>query len=136
MFKIVYCGQSIIYFVLYEVVYAINNTYKSLISWLEGDNLQIVTANFKTWFGLLFVQGAIDRTHVSITNPSRPFDEDYFYHKIGGYNIIAQAIVDIKKKSLICLLGILIAWMTLEHWGGLHCIDMHNIKAFFIMIEA
>jgi len=47
-------------FFLHEVVYAINKTYKSLISWLEGNNMQIVMMDFKTWCGLIFVQGAID----------------------------------------------------------------------------
>jgi hypothetical protein len=49
-----------VYFVLHEVVYAINKTYRNLISWLEGNNMQIVMENFNTWCGLLFVQGAID----------------------------------------------------------------------------
>jgi hypothetical protein len=68
--------------------------------------MQIVMVDFKTWCGLLFVQGAIDWTHISITKPSRPFDENYFKHKIGGYNIIAQAIVDIKKTFIDLFVGV------------------------------
>jgi hypothetical protein len=60
--------------------------------------MQTIMVDFKTWCGLLSMQGAINKTYVSIAKPLGPFVEDYFYHKTCGYNIIAQAIVDSKKK--------------------------------------
>jgi hypothetical protein len=35
------------------------------------------------------VMGAINNTDIAITKPSCAFTEDYFYHKIEGYNIVA-----------------------------------------------
>jgi hypothetical protein len=52
------------------------------------------------------MQGAIDGTHVSIAKPLRPFVEDYFYHKTCGYNIVAQAIVDSKKRFIDLFVGL------------------------------
>jgi hypothetical protein len=43
------------------------------------------------------MQGVIDGTHVHITKPKTPFDENYYYFKTRGYSIMAQAIMDIKK---------------------------------------
>jgi hypothetical protein len=45
------------------------------------------------------VQGAIDGTHIYIFKPST-YPKDYYYHKCGGYNVVAQAIVDCKKKFI------------------------------------
>jgi hypothetical protein len=42
--------------------------------------------------GLLNVQGTIDYTHLSILKPQHVFAEDYYYHKISGYNIMAQCV--------------------------------------------
>jgi hypothetical protein len=53
--------------------------------------------------GLCSVQGAINDTHLFILKPQRAFVEDYYYHKIGGYNIMAQCVVDYKKKLLMFL---------------------------------
>jgi hypothetical protein len=68
-------------------------------------------ANSKTWCGLPFILGAIGGTHVSISKPLRPFVEDYYYHKIGGHNIVVQAIINYKKESLIYLLASLVMSM-------------------------
>jgi hypothetical protein len=37
--------------------------------------------------GMPSVMGAIDRTHICIAKLITGFWEDYYYHKIGGYNI-------------------------------------------------
>jgi hypothetical protein len=51
--------------------------------------MQAVMASFKNLCGLPFVQGAINGTHIAISKPSSPFPKDYYYHKTGGYNIVA-----------------------------------------------
>jgi len=85
-------GKFTVYFVLHEVVYAINKTHRNLISWPKEDDIQIIMVDFKTWCGLPSMQGAIDGRHVSIAKPLEPFAEDYFYHKTCRYNIVAQAV--------------------------------------------
>lgn len=57
--------------------------------------MKLVVDEFQAWCGLPNVQGAIDGTHISIVKPST----DYYYHKFGGYNVVAQAIVDCKEKN-------------------------------------
>lgn len=51
------------------------------------------------------VHGAIDCTHVAISKPTA-FVEDYFYFKIGGYSIVAQAVVDCKKRFTSPFVGL------------------------------
>ncbi len=87
-------GKFMVFFFFHEVVYAINKTYRNFISWPKENDIQIIMVDFKTWCGLPSMQGAIDGRHVSIAKPLEPFDEDYFYHKTCGYNIVAQAVVD------------------------------------------
>jgi hypothetical protein len=43
---------------------------------------------------MLSVMGANDDIHIAITKPFGAFVEDYYYHKIGGYSIVAQAMDD------------------------------------------
>ncbi len=76
-------------FVFHEVVFIINKMFRNLISWLCGDEMQEVMAGFKIWCDLPFVQGAINGTHIAISKPLGPFPKDYYYHNMGGYNIIA-----------------------------------------------
>jgi hypothetical protein len=45
------------------------------------------------------MQGAIDGTHISIVKPST-YPKDYYYHKCGGYIVVAKAIIDCKKKFI------------------------------------
>jgi hypothetical protein len=56
------------------------------------------------------VHGVIDGTHLLIyTKPSIPYLEDYYYHKFGGYSMVAQVLVDFNKRFIdtcIDLLGI------------------------------
>ncbi len=51
--------------------------------------MQEVMAGFKNWYDLPIVQGAINGIHITISKPSSPFPKDYYYHKMGSYNIIA-----------------------------------------------
>jgi hypothetical protein len=60
---------------------------------------------FQAWFGLPNVQDAIDGTH--IVKPST-YPKDYYYHKFGGYSVVAQAIINCKKTIIdvsVSLLG-------------------------------
>jgi hypothetical protein len=68
--------------------------------------MQTIVVDFKMWCGLPSMQGAIDGTHVSIAKPLRPFVEDYFYHKTCGYTIVAQAVVDSKKRFIDLFVGL------------------------------
>ncbi len=55
--------------------------------------------------GLPSVQGAIDGNHLSILKPQRAFVENYYYHQIGGYNIMAQCVVHYNKKFIDVFVG-------------------------------
>lgn len=68
--------------------------------------MAIVINELKIWCGLFNVQGAIDYTHISIVKPLS-FPKDYYYHKLGGYIIVAQAIVHCKKKVFDLCVGFL-----------------------------
>ncbi len=59
---------------------------------------------FQASFGLPNVQDAIDGTHIV-----KPFAylENYYYHKFGGYSVVAQAIINCKKKIIDVYVGLL-----------------------------
>jgi len=80
--------KSIVGLVIYEVVRTINIMFKSLISWLVGQEMECVMLKFKDWRGLRSVHGTINGMHISISKPNIAFVEDYYYHKIGGYSIV------------------------------------------------
>ncbi len=122
-------GKSTIYLILCEVVYAINKVFKSLISWPNGNEMQIIMAYFKTWCGLAFVQGAIDGTHISIAKPLGPFAKDYYLHKTSEYNMVAQVVVDCKTRFTDCLLTFLVMLIRVLK----RSIGMLNIMVVFIM---
>jgi hypothetical protein len=63
--------------------------FKTWNSWLVGQNLEVEILKFKDWCKLLNLHGAIDNTHISISKPNITFVKHYFYHKIGGYLIVA-----------------------------------------------
>jgi hypothetical protein len=67
----------------------------------------VVMEEFMKLCGLLGVQGVIDSTHLSILKPQDVFIEDYYYHKIGGYNIVAQCVVDSNKNLIDVFMGLL-----------------------------
>jgi hypothetical protein len=50
--------------------------------------MEMVMQGFKILCGLPSIQGAINNTHFSISKPNGAFCEDYFYHKIKGYNVV------------------------------------------------
>lgn len=59
--------------------------------------MTIVMNEFKAWCGLPNVHGAINGMHISIVKSSS-YPRNYYYHKINGYNVMAQVVVDCKKK--------------------------------------
>jgi hypothetical protein len=86
--------------VLHEFVYVVNVVHKDLIKWREGRKMTIVMEEFQTWCGFPNMQGTIDDIHISIVKPQGSYEEDEYYHKTCGYNIVVQAIVDCHKKFL------------------------------------
>jgi len=64
--------------------------------------MKLVVDEFQTWCGLPNVQGAIDGIHIFIVNPFA-YPKDYYYRKSNGYSVVAQVVVDCKKKNLMSL---------------------------------
>jgi hypothetical protein len=63
----------------------------------------IILKIFKNWCILPNLHYAIDDTHHLIIKPIA-YIEDYYYHKIDGYNSVPQAIVDCNKRYMtICV---------------------------------
>jgi hypothetical protein len=52
---------------------------------------------FRDWCSLPSIHGAIDGTNVAILKPFRHFVNDSYYHKSGGYNVVAQVVMDCNK---------------------------------------
>jgi hypothetical protein len=88
-----------------EVVNAVNVVFRAQISWPQGDQLLQVMSDFKTLCHMPGVAGAIDCTHIHVVKPRILYPEDYFYHNTNGYSIIAQAIVDSKKRFIDLFVG-------------------------------
>ncbi len=63
--------------------------------------------SWKILCGLPSVHDAINGTHIPIFKPKTIFLEDYYCHKTRGQSIVAQAIVDSKKKFLNICVGLL-----------------------------
>jgi hypothetical protein len=99
-------GTSITGLVTCEVVRAMNIMFKSLIAWPMGPKMEDVMLEFKELCGLPSMQGVINYRHISISKPKFDFDEDYYFHKIGGYSIVAQ-VVDVRKKFIDIYVGLL-----------------------------
>jgi hypothetical protein len=92
--------------VIREVVKDMNIMFKSLIAWPMGPKMGDVMLKFKELCGLPNMQGAIDNTHISIFKPKLDFAEDYYFHEIGGYLVVAQ-VVDARKKFIDIYVGLL-----------------------------
>jgi hypothetical protein len=60
---------------------------------------------FQEWCHMPGIQGAIDCTHVHIQKPRTLYAEDYYYHKSGSFSIVAQAVVDSKKRFIDLFVG-------------------------------
>jgi hypothetical protein len=41
-----------------------------------------------------------------ILKPFGPFANNYYYHKSGGYNVVAQAMVDCNKEFIDLFIGL------------------------------
>lgn len=61
--------------------------------------MTILMNESKAWCGLLNVNGAINGMHISIVKASS-YPKNYNYHKISGYNVMAQVVVDCKKMFI------------------------------------
>jgi len=72
----------------------------------EGPIMILVMEEFIKWCGLPSVMGAIDGTHISIARPQGAHATYYYYHKIGGYSIVAQVVVDYNKRSIHVFVGL------------------------------
>jgi len=92
-------GKSIISLIFCEFVYAINQVYNGLMRCHEGPIMALVMKEFIKWCGLPNVMGAIDGTHISIARPQRAHATYYYYHKVGGYSIVAQVMVNCNKST-------------------------------------
>ncbi len=55
--------------------------------------MDTIMQGFKTFCVLPNIQWG---THFSISKPIGPYCEDYFNHKIGGYNVVCQVVFDDK----------------------------------------
>ncbi len=42
----------------------------------------------------------IDNTHISIYKPKLDFVKDYYFHKTKGYKVVAQDVIDARKKFI------------------------------------
>ncbi len=78
------------------------------------------------------MHGTIDGTHISISKPKLAFVEDYYYHKSGSYSIVAQVVVDVRRKYINLYVGLPVASMILEFYENLGCTNKLNIKGFSI----
>jgi len=74
------------------MVMAINVMLKKFIIWPMGARIQSVMIGFRSLCDMPNVMGAIEGTRICITKLV-DFLEDYYYHKIGGYDMVAQAVV-------------------------------------------
>jgi hypothetical protein len=59
--------------------------------------METMMQGFKTFCDLPSIHGAIDGIHFSISKPSRHFSKKYYYHKIRGYIVVCQVVVDDRK---------------------------------------
>jgi hypothetical protein len=73
----------------------------------SGYKMQVVMFNLKSWCGMPNMMGAIDGTHISIKKPYGAYSEDYLFHKIGGYSVVAQSMVDSQKRFMDVYVGLL-----------------------------
>ena len=98
-------GRSTVGRTIRKVINAVNVVFRSQILWPEGDQLLQVMSDFKAWCHMPRVVGAIDCTHIHIMKSRILYLEDYYYYKTNGYSIIAQAIVDSKKRFIDLFVG-------------------------------
>lgn len=98
-------GRATVSQVIREVCEAICAEFGDLISWPRGPKMLAVMEEFRDMCDLPGVQGAIDCTHIHIGKPRGAYAEDYFYYKSGGHSLIAQAVVDSRKRFLDLFVG-------------------------------
>ncbi len=92
--------------------------------------MQEVMNGFKSWCGLLCVQGTINGMHISISKLFGSFCENYFYHKTIGYNILVETICDHRKTFIdiyVGLLGLVNDSHVLHKYGFYAQAQYHNL---------
>jgi hypothetical protein len=99
--KLFTIGKSIMLLVLHEVVTIVNVLFRKLISWLVDAKIKVTMHDFKWFCCLPNIQSVINGIHIAILKTLIPYPKDYFYHKIRGYSIVTQTIVDCQKKFLM-----------------------------------
>jgi hypothetical protein len=98
-------SESTVSKLLREVVYAINEQFKSKIQWPDREQALMNMAEFKEYCDLPGVVGAIDGTHFSISKLAH-FAEDFFYFKTNGYSLVCQVVVNKRKEFLDVFVGL------------------------------
>ena len=98
-------GKSTVSKLLREVVYAINEQFKSKIQWHNREQALMNMAEFKEYCDLPGIVGAIESTHFSISKPVH-FAEDFFYFKTNAYSLVCQAVVNKCKEFLDVFVGL------------------------------
>jgi hypothetical protein len=73
----------------------------------QGAEMLVVMEEFMKLCGLLGVQGVIDSTHLSILNLKVFLLKSIIIIINGGYNIVAQCVVDNNKKISDVFVGLL-----------------------------
>ncbi len=130
-----------------KVVMAINLIFRKLITWPMGDKMQSIMLNLKFWYGMPNVMGALDGTHVSIAKPFNVYYKDYFFHKIMGYNVVAQVALDSQKRFMDVYVGLLgnvndfgVLRKSMLYQCALHGVFLiwlldHRMESHFICLE-
>ena len=68
--------RSMMSLVICEVMHTINSVYRDVVQWACGADMRHTMLDFKSWYGMPSVQGALDCTHIAIFKPAT-FPEDY-----------------------------------------------------------
>jgi hypothetical protein len=106
--KLFMIGKSTVSLILHEFVVAFNLTFSKLVSWLKGPEMQKMMEDFKLLCDLPNVHNVINGTHLLIyIKPSIPYPEDNYYHKFGGYSMVAQVVVEFNKRFITTYIDLL-----------------------------
>ena len=114
-------GKSTVSSILRDVVHAINDTLKHELTWPTGDRLRQTQENFYDLCGLLAVVGAIDGTHISISNPNM-FLQIIFTLSLVDIPSIAKLLSIVRNVSLIFTWVCQAPQMILACYVVPHCI--------------
>lgn len=68
--------------------------------------------------------------HIWIVKSST-YSKDYYYHKIGGYSVVAQVVVDCKKMFTYVFVVFQEMWMMQAFYTSFHYTKMPNTTCLF-----